>query len=272
MEDFEKIRSLVRDFNCFCDIVSMLRHNDKFKLSDSQIEALTDDMKKYCDNTYCRGEELANEVRDICPEVMDLKKYVSIWESQLNEINTAWMEDEETFNDGFWKARIGEYHTCQMYGLLYQMEENYIKVKDSVRNLINSYGLETEDTRAMKEFAEEKKKKILKEDKKDKPRYEPSFSNLIDPKHDKQKVLDRFHLLCDNQRPIDIGTTIAVAVNDGILTREPRTKEFESEFSGVKYGSVYKYFHLYNTPGDDNKEKHDQTIYDNIEGKHFFPL
>ena len=141
MKDFEKTISLVRDFNGFCDIVSMLRHNDKDKLSDTKIEALTDEMKKYCDRTYCRGEELADEVKDICLEVMDLKKYVSIWESQLDEINTAWMEDEEIFNDGFWKARIGDYHTCQMFGLLYQMRGNYIDVMDSVWNLKNSYDL-----------------------------------------------------------------------------------------------------------------------------------
>ncbi len=142
MKDFEKTISLVRDFNGFCGIVSRLRQNDKFKLSDGKIEALTDDMKKYCDRTYCRGEELADEVKAICPEVLDLKKYVSIWESQLNEINTAWMEDEEIFNDGFWKARIGDYHTCQMFGLLSQMRGNYIDVMDSVWNLKSSYGLD----------------------------------------------------------------------------------------------------------------------------------
>lgn len=141
MKDFEKTISLVRDFNGFCDIVSMLRHNDKFKLSDRKIEALTDDMKKYCDRTYCRGDELADEVKDVCHEVMDLKRYVSIWESLLDGINTAWMEDEEAFKDDFWKARIGDYHTCQMFGLLSNMRENYINVKDSVWNLKNSYGL-----------------------------------------------------------------------------------------------------------------------------------
>lgn len=141
MKDFEKTISLVRDFNGFCDIVSMLRHNDKFKLSDGKIESLTDDMKKYCDKTYCRGEELADEVKNICPEVLELKKYVSIWESQLNEINTAWMEDEDTFNNDFWKARIGDYHTCQLFGILFKMRENYINVKDSVWNLKNSCGL-----------------------------------------------------------------------------------------------------------------------------------
>ena len=147
MKDFEKTISFVRDFNDFCSTVSMLRHNDEFKLSDSKIEALTDDMKKYCDRTYCRGDELVDEVKDVCPEIMDLKRYVLIWESLLNGINTAWMEDEEAFNDDFWKARIGEYHTCQMFGLLSRMRGNYINVMGSAWNLKNSYGLNERNER-----------------------------------------------------------------------------------------------------------------------------
>ena len=141
MKDFEKTTAFVSDLNGFCNIVSMLRNNDKCKLADSKIETLTDNMKEYCDRTYRRGDELADEVKDICPEVMDLKKYVLIWESLLNGINTAWMQDEDTFDDDFWKARIGDYHTCQMFGLLSQMRANYINVMDSVWNLKNSYGL-----------------------------------------------------------------------------------------------------------------------------------
>lgn len=275
MEDFEKTRSLVRDFNSFCDIVSKLRHNDIFKLSDSQIEALTDDMKKYCDNTYCRGEELANEAKDICPDVMDLKKYVSIWESQLNEINTAWMEDEETFNDGFWKARIGEYHTCQMFGLLYQMRGNYIDVKDSVWNLKNSYSL-NECEEPVFTFVEEKKKmiqaasksrnKVTKTDK-------DIFSRLINTQFDKTTVLKWLHQNIDGQRPKDIGLVIAYAVGESLLRREPKENEFRSEFNvKCNWTGIWKYFHKYDEPEDKEKEEHDQSINESIPETLKFPF
>ena len=160
MKDFEKTIAFVRDFNSFVDIVSLLHNNDEYKLSDSKIVALTDDMKKYCDRTYCKGEELADEVKGICLEVLDLSKYVSIWESQLNEINTVWMEDEETFNDSFWKDRIGEYHACAMFGLLSGMRRNYIDVMNSMYRLKNSYGqIEVEDEERRKQFIKDQEER-----------------------------------------------------------------------------------------------------------------
>lgn len=160
MKDFENTIAFVRDFNSFGDIVSMLRINDKNKLSDSEIEALTDDMKKYCDKTSCRGEELAGEVKGICTDVLDLSKYVLIWESQLNEINTAWMEDEDTFNDDFWKARIGEYHACAMFGLLSGMRRNYVDVMNSMYRFKNSYGLnEVEGEERRKQFIKDQEER-----------------------------------------------------------------------------------------------------------------
>jgi hypothetical protein len=261
MKDFEKTKGFVENVNKFYFLVDELWENNV-----QPLEPYLSRLRDLRDTTRFMGGQLVSEVKEICPSLKDLQWYFDEWSRLIDQIILHRKFDKISSSEWAYKLQDDQ-AALTLCGIIRAMSDNYQDVISAKRMLAEEFDIETQESIELKE----EMKNILKADKEDRPRYEPSFSNLIDPKYDKQEVLKRFHLLCDNQRPIDIGTTIAIAINDGILTREPRTKEFESEFSGVKYGSVYKHFHLYNTPGDENKENHDQTIYDNIEGKHFLP-
>lgn len=261
MKDFEKTKVFVDSVNRFYFLVEEL-----WNYKGQPLEPCLSELRCLKERTRFMGEQLVSEFKEVCPSLKDMQWYYDEWSKLINQIILHRKFDKISATEWAYKLQDDQ-AALTICGIIRNMSDNYQDVISAKRMLAYEFDLDTQES---KELKEEMKNK-LKADTGETKQHLPLFTNLIDPKYNKQEVLDRFHLLCDNQRPMDIGTTIAVAVNNGILTREPRTKEFESEFSGVKYGSVYKYFHLYNTPGDKKKENHDQTIYDRIEGKRFFP-
>lgn len=257
MKDFEKTKAFVESVNRFYFLVEEL-----WDYKGQPLEPYFSKLRDLRVTTRYMGEQLVSEVKEICPSLKDLQWYFDEWSRLLDVIILHYKFVNISPSEWTYKLQDDQ-AALTLCGIIRSMYDNYQDVISAKRMLAEEFDLDTQESVELKR----EMKNVLNETKQN----NPSFTNLIDPHHDKQKVLDRFHQLCDNQRPIDIGITIAIAVAEGILTREPRTKEFESEFSGVKYGSVYKHFHIYDTPGDEKKENHDKKIYNLIEGKHFFP-
>lgn len=141
MKDFDKTIVFMKDFNGFSDIISLL-WNSEHNHHPHRIDVLIADMRKYSKATICRGEELSDEVKSVCPNVLELKQYISIWENLLGSINTIWMDDDEVFNAELWEYRLNDYFLAHdVVAMLKQMKENYRDVKNNARSLKESYGL-----------------------------------------------------------------------------------------------------------------------------------
>lgn len=64
-----------------------------------------------------------------------------------------------------------------------------------------------------------------------------------------QKLLDRLHHLIDGRKGADVGCVLLKCVQDGYLTRKPKQKEFESEFTLI---GGWKAIHNYMNDNDEN--------------------
>ena len=260
MKDFEKTKGFVENVNKFYFLVEDLWDNNVHPL-----EPYLSKLRDLRDTTRFMGEQLVSELKEICPSLKDLQWYFDEWSKLIDQIILHRKFDKISSSEWAYKLQDDQ-AALTLCGIIRAMSDNYQDVISAKRMLAEEFDIETQESIELKE----EMKKILKEDKEDRPRYEPSFSNLIDPRYDKEKVLERFHLLCDNQKPMDIGTWIGAAAKDGVLARTQRKIEFESEFKGVKFGSAYKYWHLHDTPGDPIKEAEDQNTYDRVAASKFF--
>lgn len=147
MKDFDKTIVFVKDFNGFSDIVSLLWNNE-YKHHPCGIDALIADMRRYYKETIGRGWELADEVKSVCPDVLELKQYISTWETLLDNLCTVWMDDDDIFNAELWESILGDYFQAHdIVALLCQMKENYLDVKKSAHSLKKSYGLDEYEER-----------------------------------------------------------------------------------------------------------------------------
>lgn len=139
MKDFEKTVAFVREFNTIGDIISRLWDNDKYH--PQKIESLVGDMKMCCKATSWRGEELVAELKDVCPDIVNLKEYVTAWESILDELTTIWMDDE-FFDYKLWESRVGDYFLARdIVALLRDAKANYDNVMSSAWDFKRSYGI-----------------------------------------------------------------------------------------------------------------------------------
>lgn len=281
MKDFEKTNSFINDVNAFSKLLLELWHNQR-----QSVEPYLSRLRDLKDRTRFVGSQLVEEVKDVCQDMKDLQYYFDLWCRRLNQIDTSFFicMDEISSSDFAYKLQDDQ-AALVLYGIIERMAENYKDVIFSRDKFAGYYDLETEDSRALIEYVEEKKKIIMDEntdtatEEKSKSRKKVTkpdkdlFARLINSNYDKGKVLDWLHKNIDGQRPKDIGHVIAYAVNESLLRREPKEKEFRAEFNvKCNWTGVWKYFHKYDEPEDKEKEEHDRSINDSIPDTLKFPF
>jgi len=272
MKDFEKTNSFINDMNAFSRLLLELWHNQR-----QSVEPYLSRLRKLKDRTRLVGDQLIEEVKEVCQDMKDLQYYFDLWCRRLDQIDTSFICMDEISSSDFAYKFQDDQAALALYGIIKNMAENYNDAISNRDKFAMDYGLETEDSSALKEFVEEKKKmiqeestdtdtekisnsrkKVIKADK-------DIFSRLINTNFNKEKVLEWLHQNIDGQRPKDIGLVIAYAVRESLLRREPKEKEFRAEFN-VKgnWTGIWKYFHIYDEPTDNEKEEHDRIINDSI--------
>lgn len=144
MKDFEKTIAFVRDFNSFRDIIPQL-WNGNYR--DSQgADFLINEMMKYKDSTRLKGEELANEVKEVCSDISALQTYYDMWCNILAQIPTSFLTFEDILDDVQWACRLDDDDKgCKVAGFIRKMAENYKDVMDGKRWLENTYNLTPHD-------------------------------------------------------------------------------------------------------------------------------
>lgn len=275
MKDFIKTNEFVKDVNAFSELLMHLWWYGKD--SRTPIGEILDTMRELKVKTWLKGEVLAQEVLEVCPDMKDLQYYFDQWTKRLDLIDTCFVDFYK--NDGVnydnelnfeLERRLDDEQAyLSLQGVIGCMNMSYDDVMNGKKWLAQTYSLQVEDDTddSMSDFRtsanliemEEEREKPCKIEK---PKNSPSFRDLIQYE-DPDALLKRLHVLIDgSKRPMDIGLVICNAVHRmNYLKREPGQKEFYSEFPNAgKWGSIRKYFHMYDVPDDEEKEEHDREL------------
>ena len=138
MKDFEKTIAFVRDFDSFRDIIPELWNGKGAQGADFLINK----MREYKDSTRLKGEELANEVKEVCPELSQLQPYYEMWCRLLAKIPTSFIGDDELSDETQWACRLDDDDKgCMVAGFIRKMAANYADIMDGKRWLETTYSL-----------------------------------------------------------------------------------------------------------------------------------
>ena len=151
MKDFEKTIALVRDFNSFRDTIPQL-WNGNYR--DSQgADFLINQMRKYKDSTRLKGEELANEVKDVCPDISALQTIYDMWCKLIAQIPTFFLSNDVS-DDVQWACRLDDDDKgCMVAGFIRKMAVNYNDVMEGKRWLESTYNLTPYEAEAKEQRA-----------------------------------------------------------------------------------------------------------------------
>ena len=113
---------------------------------------------------------------------------------------------------------------------------------------INAYGVEMEVQDEIPAYPMNKKENIFqRKNQGDESEARSLFHDIVQHE-DPDKLVERLHQLIDGRKGADVGCVLLKCWQDGYLTRRPKQKEFESEFSLIGgWNAIHKYM-------DDNNE------------------
>lgn len=140
MKDFEKTLAFVRDFNGFNNLLSELWYG--LYRGNEGADHIIRKMREYQKATNMKGEELANEIRDVCPDVLQMRKYFDVWCNILDKLDTAIFYDKN-FNSGVqWATKLNDDNKgCAVASMIRRMQINYDDIMDGKRWLETTYSL-----------------------------------------------------------------------------------------------------------------------------------
>jgi hypothetical protein len=256
MKDFIKTNEFVRNVNAFSELLMHLWWYSKDGRT-MQIGETLDTLRDLRIKTRLKGEVLAKEVLEVCPDMKDLQYYFDQWTKRLDLIDThfIYLYKDNELNFELGRRLDDEQAYLSLQGILRCMNWNYNDVMDGKKWLANTYSLQIKDDTDQEIIVDRNVCKI------EKSKTTHTFRDLIQYENP-DALLKRLHDLIDgSKRPMDIGLVICSAVRMNYLKREPGQKEFYSEFPNAgKWGSIRKYFHMYNESDDDEKEEHDKEL------------
>lgn len=240
MKDFEKTIAFVRDFNGFCNLIPQLWHG--LYIDNGGADHIIGKMRKYVKTTNLKGEELANEVKEVCPDVLHMQKYYGLWCSVLNQLDTFPLYDEN-FNDAVqWACKLdNDDKGCSIVGLISRMVTNYNDVMDGKRWLEKTYDL-TPQAKEDEEIAEEcdsikETKQTIRQ-----TRHKKGDFNALIQYKDKEKLLKRLHYLIDGKGGAYVGVVIRKAMDMKYITK-PTKGDYVSEFELIgTWQAIHNYF------------------------------
>ena len=147
MKTFEKTISFVRDFNSFPKLVFDLWHGN-YRGNDGA-DWIIGQMNGLCNATRLMGEELADEVEEICPDVSQVQRYYDLWCGILEKADTFLAqspEDDEILDATQWACRLGDDDKgCSVVALINRMTRNLDDVMEGKRWLEATYSLSPHD-------------------------------------------------------------------------------------------------------------------------------
>lgn len=155
MKDFVKTNEFVQHFNWFVEVLLNKSHTI---LNERLREGYIADMKKCRDTTSLKGEELANEVIDVCTDMEHLQYYFEKWEERLDGIilrpdeETTFKKWEDWTSAMYWSNLINDDETSlQLACLAQNFIDNYNDVMEGRKNLIKTHNLRTEEDKLIEE-------------------------------------------------------------------------------------------------------------------------
>ena len=164
MKDFVKTNEFVQHFNWFVEAL-LTKQNTVLnpRLRDRYIA----DMKQCRDATSLKGEELANEVIDVCADMERLQYFFNKWEERLDGIilrpdeTTPFHGWEDWTSAMYWlELTHDDDISISLACLAKNLIDNFNDVMESRKHLIKTYKLQTEE----KKLLEEELNKFLEDD------------------------------------------------------------------------------------------------------------
>ncbi|MBO5631936.1 MAG: hypothetical protein J5965_22970 [Aeriscardovia sp.] len=155
MKDFVKTNEFVQHFNWFVEVLLNKSHTIlDGRLRDGYIA----NMQKCCDATSLKGEDLANEVIDICTDMERMQYYFEKWEERLDGIilrpdeETTFKKWEDWTSAMYWSNLINDDETSlQLACLAQNFIDNYNDVMEGRKYLIKTHNLRTEEDKLIEE-------------------------------------------------------------------------------------------------------------------------
>ena len=242
MKDFNKTNEFVRASKAFSDLLIEFWHDlngSKRMPVDSTLERLRDLKNR----TRFKGEELAEEVKEICPDLKELQRYFDLWTARLDLIDTGFISFGENISSAEWASNFDDDQKgLSVYDIVSAMCRNYEDVISGRNWLAETYDLipgdhqSTDDHQNAGETSEGHTVQSRHK--------EGDFLGLIQY-HDKEKLLNRLHELIDGKSGADVGSVIRKAIDDGYLMNEPTKADYESEFELIgTWQAIHNYFHF----------------------------
>ena len=182
MKDFENTKVFVDSVNRFYFLVEEL-----WNYKGQPLEPCLSELRCLKERTRFMGEHLVSEFKEVCPSLKDLQWYFDEWSRLIDQIILHRKFDKISSSEWAYKLQDDQ-AALTICGIIRAMSDNYQDVISAKRMLAYEFDLDTQES---KELKEEMKNK-LKADTGETKQHLPLFTNLIDPKYNKQEVLDRF--------------------------------------------------------------------------------
>lgn len=164
MKDFVKTNEFVQHFNWF---VEALLTKQNTVLNPRLRDRYITDMQQCREATSLKGEELANEVIDVCTDMERLQYYFEKWEERLDGIilrpdeTTPFHGWEDWTNAMYWSELTHDDDiSISLACLAKSLIDNFNDVMAGRKHLIKTYKLQTEENKLL----EEELNKFLEDD------------------------------------------------------------------------------------------------------------
>lgn len=244
MIDYEKTNDFIRNANAFSELLLEFLH-DLNGAKAMPFDLTFDRLKDLKNKTHLKGEELAEEVRAVCPDMKDLQYYFDEWAKRLDLIDTGFVSLEDNISSSEWACKFDDDQKgLALFDIIRAMSRNYEDLISGRAWLAKTYCLKDDH----QELAEQEQTQSQQQQR----HKVGDFSGLIQYSS-KKKLLKRLHKLIDGKGGADVGSVIRKAVDQGYLRKEPTKADFESEFElKGSWQAIHNYFHF---EGDNGKLK-----------------